>query len=421
MTHPGRLLIIIVAMLAAACSGVDVTSDARPPSSDDDGVAASTVSSSTTVPSSTTSTAPPTTAPPTTTVIDSMLSAMSTEEKIGQLLMPVLAGTTATAPTPAEAATNQARAGWPSMAEVVAELHLGGVLYLGPNIADAAQVAALSDDLQQAFAAGHPGGPGLFVAVDQEGGRVARLVDGITAMPPARSFTPDTEAARDANRQLAVEVEAQGINVVFAPVADLVAADNNQGVIANRSFSGDPSEAAEMVRAVIAGLQGGGVAATVKHWPGHGDTSVDSHRQLPTIDVDLETWRTRERVPFAAAVAADVDMVMVGHLAMPAIDPSGQPATVSSAAIDGLLREGLGFDGVVVTDALDMGAVSSFDNGELAVGSVLAGADLLLAMPDVVAARDALLAAVSDGRLTVERLDLSVERILRLKETLGLL
>lgn len=161
------------------------------------------------------------------------------------------------------------------------------------------------------------------------------------------------------------------------------------------------------------------MAASAKHWPGHGHTTVDSHDSLPVVDRDLAVWEQTDLPPFRAALAEDVATVMVGHLAYPALDPSGDPATVS-APIVARLRE-LGFDGVVITDALDMGALSSLDPGEVAVRAVEADIDLLLAPPEPMAARAALLAALAEGRLTRERLERSALRTWILKERLGVL
>ncbi len=398
---------------AGACAGVgDVQSNAA----DDTAAATSgttapattepTTTAPTTTEATTTTTAPTTTAPPTT--IDPlvvMVESMTIEEKVGQMFMPLFGGTQAGDP-----ADPNTPAGF------VAAYHLGGVIYLGPNITGADQTRAFSADLQ---AAG-PEGIGLLIAVDQEGGRVARVSDGVTAMPSARTLAGEGEAAVEAaSQQSAIELSAQGINFVLAPVADLT--DSNAGVIGNRSYSADPAVASTMVSAAVRGLQGNGVGAVVKHWPGHGDTTIDSHLSLPTIDVSEEVWRARERVPFAAAVDQQVAGVMIGHLAFPALDPSGEPATVSSVLIDELLRGDLGFEGIVITDALDMGAVSGQDRAELAVRSVEAGVDILLAPPDLLAARAGVLDAVSSGRISEERIDESVLRILREKERLGLL
>ena len=343
-----------------------------------------------------------------------LLATLSPEQKIGQLLMPVLFGTDANNVGPAEAAANRALGGAATPAELVAANHLGGVLYLGTNIVNTSQVDALSAGLQAVT----PPGVGLLIAVDQEGGRVNRITEGVTVFPSARSLSGDAEAVRAAASTTGTELSALGINVVPAPVADLT---DGGGVIGNRSYGSDPSVSAAMVVAAVEGLTTAGVASAVKHWPGHGATATDSHRSLPILDVDVATWRARELVPFEAAIKEGVDIVLVGHLAIPSLDPSGAPATVSPVLLDELLRQEMGFDGVVMTDALDMGAVGSYSRGELVVQAVLAGVDILLVTPDLAAARAGLLAALDDGRLTPERLDASVERVLRLKLRLGLL
>lgn len=415
-----RVLVVITCCVWSACSGGNVVVSG-PEAEQANATAAGSVTATSSAPETfppttpipTTTTAPPTTIDP----IDVQLSAMSVEDKVGQLLMPLVAGLSAEVVTPAEADANQRLAGFNTPAEIVSEYSLGGVIYLGHNISNAAQVTLFGEGLQQAAATAEI--PGLFVAVDQEGGRVQRVSDGVTQLPSARAFAGDTDAIYQASLQLGHELLLQGFNVVFAPVADL--SDGSEGVIRDRSYSADPDIAGNAVAAAVSGFADAGIASTVKHWPGHGATVVDSHASLPTVDVDYELWVARERVPFVAAFDADVDMVMVGHLALPGLDPAGQPATVSSLMIERLLRDEAGFDGVVVTDALDMGAVASIERGELAVQSVVAGVDILLAPPDLTAVRQALLDAVAQGRISSERLDESVRRILRLKTKLGLI
>ncbi|MDA3038197.1 MAG: beta-hexosaminidase [Actinomycetota bacterium] len=352
--------------------------------------------------------------------VDLAMGRLTLEQKVGQLIVAAVWGTDAVAVRPVDVALNQGVGRADTPAEVVALQGIGGVLYLQRNVDDGAQVAALSAGLQAAAA---PSGIGLLIAVDQEGGRVNRVSDGATRFQSARELAGDSVAVRSSAAVTAMEMLAMGVNVVLAPVADVT--DSHDGIIGDRSYGGDPNLVAEMVAASIDGLQAGdgggpGAAAAVKHWPGHGATDVDSHRGLPVIPVDEPTWRARERVPFAAAVAAGVDVVLVGHLAFPGIDPTGEPATVSAILIDGYLRGDLGFQGVVMTDALDMGAVAGYERGELVVWSIAAGADILLAPPDVQLAREALVNAVTTGRLTMERIDASVERILRLKLELGI-
>ncbi len=411
-----RLALVLVAcLLAAACTGTGgvETSDEPEPLDSSESAVAPTTGSPTTQPPTTQppTTQPPTTQPPTTqppTTIDPLVvrvDSMTVEAKVGQLLMPLLNGV---APGTADDPN--------SPAGIVATYELGGVIYLGTNVGGAQQLTDLSAGLQTAA----PDGLGLLISIDQEGGRVARVTDGVTTLPSARTqATLGAGGVEDISFTSGTELSAQGINMVLAPVADL--ASGNAGVIGDRSFSGEPAVAAEMVVAAVTGLQNSGVAAVVKHWPGHGATTVDSHLSLPTVDVGLEEWQVREAVPFVAALDANVAAVMVGHLSFPQLDDSGVPATVSPVLIQGLLRDDLGFDGVVMTDALDMGAVSGFTQGDLAVGVILAGGDILLAPSDLVAARQGVLDAVADGRISMERLDQSVLRVLRLKQELGLI
>lgn len=349
--------------------------------------------------------------------VPALLASMTVDDKIGQLLMPMIHGTASEASAD-DRALNLAAHGFATAEEIVANHRLGGVVYLGNNITSADQLRAFSRDLQAASDAAT--GIGLLLAVDQEGGTVNRMTDEVSVFPAASEFTGDPGRAREAAFVTGQQVQQQGVNVVLAPVAD-VQEPGDPGFIGDRSFGDDPQEVASMVAAAVSGLQDAGVAAAVKHWPGHGATRVDSHERLPTVDVERAQWDQRERVPFDAAIAADVAIVMVGHLALPNLDPAAVPATVSPVLVDGLLRQELGFDGVVMTDALNMGAVSAYGDDELAVAAVLAGVDVILVPPSLTAAVAGLQAAVADGRITEERLDAAVARVLRLKHDLGLL
>ncbi len=420
-----RWLLLSWLLIVAGCTSGDVVLDDGAAGDSATGEAVSpTTTVTTTSTTSPTTTAPTTTQPPPTTVpppspIELAVLGMSADQKIGQLLMPLVAGTSATEVSSAEAAVNIKLAGVETPAAILAEFQVGGFIYLGHNIVNAGQVTGLSGGLQDVAATADL--PGLLISIDQEGGRVTRITDGVTPLPSARSLSGDWSAVWESTFRSGRELRTQGFNLVFAPVADL--ATGSAGVIGDRSYSSDPAIAADMVSAAVRGFRLSGVASVVKHWPGHGATVVDSHRALPTVDVDYETWIQRERVPFVAAIEEGVDMVMVGHLALPGLDPAqdGQrPASVSPILIETLLREELGFEGVVVTDALDMGAVRSIERGELAVQAIEAGVDILLAPPDLLAVRDALRAAVASGRISQERLDQSVSRILTLKDRLGL-
>jgi beta-N-acetylhexosaminidase len=343
---------------------------------------------------------------------------MTLEEKVGQLFMPVMSGSDATAVTSTERTENETVFGVSTPADIVSTYKLGGVIYLRQNILSADQVGTLSAGLQAAARA--ETGIGLLVAVDQEGGRVTRITDGVTVFPPAAVLAGDVDAVREAGYLTGRQVSGQGINMVLAPVADLNSA-GTEGAIGSRSYGEDPALVADMVAAAVDGLQASGVAAAVKHWPGHGATPVDSHDALPELDIDRAAWDARERVPFEAAIDHGVAVVLVGHLALPELDPEGGPATVSTVLIDDLLRRDLGFEGVVMTDALNMGAVSGIDRGQVVVRAIAAGADIMLVPPDLPVAFEALVAAVEAGELDEARIDESVERVLSLKQRLGLL
>ena len=350
--------------------------------------------------------------------VDEILAGLTVEQKVGQLLMPVLAGTEAVASSLSDAQLNQQIARRDNPNEIVADYNLGGVLYLESNIESAEQVRVLSEELQEAAVSSS--GLGLLVAVDQEGGRVNRITDQVTVYPSAADLAGDIDDVTEAGYVTGQQLQRQGVNVVLAPVADVVL-PGNPGFIGDRSYGDDPEVVAEMVSGSITGLQQAGVAAAVKHWPGHGATSTDSHLRLPELDVTREQWDGRERIPFDAAIDRDVAIVVVGHLAVPGLDDTGAPATFSKPIIDELLRDELGFGGVVMTDALNMGAVGQYDEGALAVSAIQAGADILLVPPDLASAYDALLNAVRNEDLSSERLDESVARILHLKQKLGLL
>ncbi len=350
--------------------------------------------------------------------IQSIVSAMTVEQKIGQLLMPVLFGTSGVADSGPTARQNARFAGVEDSVDIIRQYHLGGVLYQENNVESAEQLRLLSKELQDAEAS--DGDLGLLIAVDQEGGKVSRVTDQVSAYPSPSALSGDVDAVREAAYVTGQQVQQQGINVVLAPVADVLL-PGGEGFLDQRSYGDDPQLVADMVGASITGLQRAGVAAAAKHWPGHGGTVDDSHEGLPSISVSREDWERRDRVPFDAAIDQGVEIIMVGHLVMPNLDSSGEPATVSPVLIQDLLRGELGFDGVVMTDALNMGGVNAFEAGELAVGAINAGADVLLQPADLVSSVEALQAAVASGDLSTERLDASVVRVLRLKQRLGVL
>lgn len=259
------------------------------------------------------------------------------------------------------------------------------------------------------------------ICTDEEGGDVTRLAHATGSPYPgnaALGAVDDTDLTREVHLSLGTELATAGINLDFAPVADINATSANP-VIGVRSFGADTALVARHTAAAVRGLQSAGVAACVKHFPGHGATRQDSHHELPTVDIDLDLLWRRELVPFGAAIQAGTQAIMTAHLRVPALTGDA-PATLSAAALTGVLRERLGFTGVVVSDALEMRAISdTVGIAEGAVRSLAAGADLLCLgaaqRPEVVSAvQDAIIAAVRDGRLPADRLEEAGERVGRL-------
>jgi beta-N-acetylhexosaminidase len=304
--------------------------------------------------------------------------------------------------------------------EVLALVRRGvhGVILFARNVEDAEQVAALVAELKRA--AGRP----LLVSVDQEGGRVARLraPHGFTELPPMRALgeTGDAELARAAGALVGEELRAVGIDQDYAPVVDV---DTNPAnpVIGDRSFSRDPAAVGRLGAAFAAGLQSAGVAACAKHFPGHGDTSQDSHKDLPRLPHALERLEAVELAPFRALARAGVASVMTAHVVFEALDPR-RPATLSPEVMR-LLRERVGFDGCAISDDLEMKAVAEhFPLEEAAPGAIAAGVDALLVCHSAAVqerAIDLVRGAVERGRIPRERIAEAGARIARLLRFAG--
>jgi beta-N-acetylhexosaminidase len=262
----------------------------------------------------------------------------------------------------------------------------------------------------------------MLVATDQEHGIVCRVGKPATLFPGAMAVGAggSTADARTLGRISGAELRAMGINQDYSPDADVNVNPANP-VIGVRSFGADPDAVARMVVAEVRGYQGSGVAATAKHFPGHGDTAVDSHYGFPVITHSRELWEKLDAVPFRAAIKAGIDSIMTAHIQFPALDDSGDPATLSRPILTGILREELGYDGVVITDSLGMeGVRSKYGDDRVPVLALKAGVDQLLNPPSLDVAWNAVLNAVRTGELTEDRLDESILRILRLKARLGL-
>ena len=262
----------------------------------------------------------------------------------------------------------------------------------------------------------------LILTCDEEGGRVNRLMNtvGTTYIGPMLDYKdqgPDKAAENAAT--IAADMSACGFNMDLAPVADVWSNPKNT-VIGDRAYSDDFQQAAQLVAAAVGGFHQGGVACTLKHFPGHGDTSADSHYGSVYVYKTLDQLREAELVPFRAGIAAGADAVMMGHLIIAEVDD--QPALLSPKIVTELLRQELGFDGVVVTDSLKMQAMTDhYSSGDIAVGAVQAGVDLLLSPKNLKEAVAALTQAVEDGTISQERLDESVLRVLRLKLDRGII
>lgn len=332
------------------------------------------------------------------------LAAMTVEEKVGQLLIGGFEGT--------EIGDQATR--------LVQEYQVGGLILYGRNIAGAGQLVTLTNGLKALNGDGIP----LFLSIDQEGGGVDRMPPEVRRTPGAYCVgqTGSVPAAQSYGDVLAAECAAFGLNLDFAPVLDVWSNPGNT-VIGQRAFSADARTVAGLGPAAARRMMDQGVIPAVKHFPGHGDTAVDSHVGLPVVDKSPEELEETELIPFRAAIQSagtdgQVPAVMVAHILLTQLDPE-RPASLSPAVVTGLLREELGFAGAVLTDDLTMGAVTqSYGLGEAAVLAVEAGCDILLVchgQDSVPAVRTALLEAVASGRITAERLDESVYRILRLK------
>lgn len=297
--------------------------------------------------------------------------------------------------------------------------HLGGIILFRRNISDPQQVAALNHRLQSLNAS--QSAIPLFIGVDQEGGVVARLETGVTPLPSALAFRavgPSSECER-LTRVANDELRQLGFNVNFAPVLDV---NNNprNPVIGVRAYGETVDEVCEYGLAALRGIQQAGIAATAKHFPGHGDTDVDSHLGLPRVPHGLARLNAVELVPFRAAIEAGVDAIMSAHVVFPAIEPDPDtPSTLSHAVLTGLLRRELGFEGVVFTDCLEMAAIAEgIGVVDGAVRAFQAGADVLLVShreDRQIAVLEALLAAVQSGAISEARIDESLARILALK------
>lgn len=334
---------------------------------------------------------------------------MTLEEKVGQLCCFGWHGCTAL--------DKQARI-------CVEELHAGGMVVMGRNLHNTAErpvpaidplaVRTMLDSLQ--VLANIP----LFLPTDQEGGRVSRFGTApFTQMPAAGTLT-NPQAAYEAAYQTGMELRTVGVNANFAPVADINSNPDNP-VIGDRSFGATPEAVSSLVEAQVQGYAAAGILSCLKHFPGHGDTTTDSHLALPTLPYSLEDIRARELMPFVAGIHMDVPCIMTAHILFPTLDPT-LPATLSPTILTDLLRKQLGFNGLIITDCLEMRAVANrWGTAHAALLAVQAGADMVLICHTLERQRETyetLLAAARSGELPTSRIDAAVKRILTAKQAI---
>ena len=324
--------------------------------------------------------------------INILLERMSPEEKIGQLFMV---------------------AGDGNLGELIHSYHLGGVVLFSRHTETIEQTLQMTQKIRRSSLI-QP-----LIAIDQEGGRISRL-SFATPVPSARALGHlDETALLLIGWIVGQELHELGFNLNFAPVLDVDTCDENP-VIGSRSFSSDPHIVATLGTAYLRGLRSAGVAGTVKHFPGHGDTSTDSHLTLPVVNQSRDRLNSVELLPFTAATRSGAEVVMMAHVHYPALDPTKNlPASLSGPIITGILRKEMNYDGIIITDAMNMKAITDFTNsGQAALMAFQAGNDIILMPENLQEAYFSLLLAVRNGTITETRLNESVRRILRLKLTL---
>ncbi|MBT2689281.1 glycoside hydrolase family 3 C-terminal domain-containing protein [Bacillus sp. ISL-47] len=351
-------------------------------------------------------------------IIGHAINSLSIEEKVGQMLMPDFRNWNGKNVTEM----------LPEIEQLVKDYHLGGVILFRENVVTTEQTAKLVSDYQEAAEKF-----GLLMTIDQEGGIVTRLQSG-TDMPGnmALGATRSEEISRKVGKAIGEELASLGINMNFAPVMDVNNNPDNP-VIGVRSFGEDPDLVAKMGVAYTQGLQSAGVAATAKHFPGHGDTAVDSHLGLPEVPHDKERLKEVELYPFQKGMEAGIDAIMTAHVTFPKIDDTkaisqktGEeiaiPATLSYKVLTELMRKEMGYEGVITTDAMNMKAIADhFGPVDAAIRAVKAGTDIVLMPVGLEEVAGGLLNAVESGEISKERIEASVERILTLKIKRGII
>lgn len=337
---------------------------------------------------------------------EELLSGMTLREKLCQLM--IVRPEVLTGESPVTAAGETTRL-------ALETYPVGGLIYSVDNLVTQEQTREMITNTQS-----YSKLP-LFISADEEGGNVGRLMYklGTTWVNSMYSYKDEgADTAYSNAKTIGTDMVSCLFNTDFAPVADVWTNPDNT-VIGDRAYSDDFEQAAELVASAVRGFTDAGVVCCLKHFPGHGDTSTDTHEGAAVVSKSLDELRAGEFLPFVSGIEAGADMVMIGHITVTLVDP--EPATISKAIITDVLRGELGWDGVVISDSLDMGALAGYDNGEVCVKFLEAGGDILLGIPGIETALTALEAAVTDGRLTESRIDESVQRVLELKISHGII
>lgn len=338
------------------------------------------------------------------------ISGMSLEDKIAQMFMITPEALTGYSSVTAAGDTTK---------EAYNSRPVGGIIYMQENLLGTDQTTEMLTNMQN-IAKDRTNLP-AFLGVDEEGGSVTRIARnsafGVTDVGNMSDIgaTGDVQNAYDAGVTIGTYLKSLGFNVDFAPVADVLTNPENT-VIGTRAFSSDAQMVAGMVSSELEGLKSQGIYGAVKHFPGHGGTSGDSHDGAVTLEKTLEELTAEELIPFQAAVDAGVSFVMVGHISLPNVIGDTTPASLSQMAVTAILREQLGYQGIVITDGMNMGAITgSYTADQAAVMAVNAGVDMILMPQDYQTAYDGLLAAVRDGTIAEERINESLVRIIKVK------
>lgn len=358
-------------------------------------------------------TQPEPTAPP--DYVTSLMQEMTLRQKVGQLFI-VHPDSLDPPPNPDEKCAVGCT---PAMMEALQQYPVGGIIMFGENIESPDQIRKFNTDLQAC--AEIP----LFLCIDEEGGLVARLANHKAFdLPKYRSAASvgksgDPSKALEMGRTIGGYLKEYGFNVDFAPVADVNTNPKNT-IIGSRAFSSKPETAAQMAAAMAEGLREEGIIPTFKHFPGHGDTAEDSHDALAVSRKTAEELAGCEWIPFESAT--ENDMIMMGHIALPGILPDRTPATMAPEIVTDVLKNQLGFQGLVITDSLEMGAITAqYTSDEAALYALKAGCDIILMPANLETAFEAVVEACETGELSKDHLDATVERILRFKERHGIL